>query len=88
MWTYTNPPLSEGPVISGYRVYVDGQRMGGTAETQFNIAPLLPFTDYTVEVSAYNTRGDGVEQEGSRSDSVSERTLEDGWCCPIGLTAK
>ena len=87
MWNYTNPPLGEGPVISGYRVYVDGQRMEETAETQFSITPLLPFTNYTVEVSAYNTRGDGVEQEGPRSDPMTERTLEDGWYYPIRLTA-
>ena len=78
MWTYSNPPLTEGAVIAGYHVYVTSTQHTAnrtTSQTQLNIAGLTPFTNYTVEVSAYNTRGDGVEQEGPRSDPAIERTL-------------
>ena len=81
-WDYTNPSLSEGAVISGYHVYIDGQRnqtVSNSAMTTFNITSLSPFTNYSVEISAYNTRGDGMEQEGPRSDPVTEMTQEDGW---------
>ena len=81
MWNYTNPLLSEGAVISGYRVYLDGQRvreLTGSSMNQFNITSLSPFTNYTVEVSAYNTNGDRVQQEGSRSDAMTITTMEDG----------
>ena len=81
MWNYTNPLLSEGAVISGYRVYLDGQRvreLTSTSMNQFNITSLSPFTNYTVEVSAYNTRGDRVQQEGPRSDAMTITTMEDG----------
>ena len=81
MWNYTNPLLSEGAVISGYRVYLDGQRvreLTSSSMNQFNITSLSPFTNYTVEVSAYNTRGDGVQQEGPRSDAMTITTMEDG----------
>ena len=77
-WSYTNPPLAEGAVISGYRVYLNDSRNGevtGSAVTQFNITSLSPFTYYSVQVSAYNTRGDGVQQEGPRSEVIAVRTL-------------
>ena len=72
-WSYTNPPLSEGAVISGYRLYLDGSMVGeviGSAVTQYNITSLSLFTNYTVQVSAYNTRGEGL-----RSNAVITRTL-------------
>lgn len=72
MVTWTN----EGPLIAGYYVYLDGQRIQIRIQgTQFNITGLTPFTNYTVEVSAFNTRGDGTEQEGPRSDPTTETTL-------------
>ena len=80
MWAYTSPPLSEGAVVSGYHVYLDGQRVQEipkNAVTMFNITSLTPFTNYTVQVSAYNTRGDGMEQEGPWSDPVTVTTLGD-----------
>ena len=80
MWDYTNPLLSEGAVISGYHVYLDGERVQkilDSATTTFNITFLSPFTNYSVEISAYNTRGDGTEQEGPRSDPVTAVTLGD-----------
>ena len=78
-WTYTNPPLAEGAVISGYRVYFNDSLVGevtdsGATTTEFNITSLSSFTYYFVQVSAYNTR-DGVQQEGPRSDVVITRTL-------------
>ena len=78
MWDYTNPSLSEGAVISGYHVYLDGQRVQkilNSTMTTFIITSLSPFTNYSVEISAYNTRGDGTEQEGPRSDPVTAVTL-------------
>ena len=81
MWNYTNPLLSEGAVIAGYRVYLDGQRvreLTSSSMNQFNITSLSPFTNYTVEVSAYNTNGDGEQQEGPRSDAMTVATMEDG----------
>ena len=78
MWNYTNPQLSEGAVLAGYRIYLDGQRvreLTSSSMNQFNITSLSPFTNYTVEVSAYNTRGDRVQQEGPRSDAVTITTL-------------
>ena len=80
MWAYTNPPLNEGAVVSGYHVYLDGQRVQeipNNAVTMFNITSLTPFTNYTVQVSAYNTRGNGMEQEGPRSDLMTVTTLGD-----------
>ena len=80
MWAYTNPPLSEGAVVFGYHVYLDGQsvqKIPNNAVTMFNITSLTPFTNYTVQVSAYNTRGDGMEQEGPRSNPMTVTTLED-----------
>lgn len=74
-WSYTNPPLNEGAVISGYRVYLDNSMMGevtGSAMTQYNITSLSPFTNYTVQVSAYNSRGEGL-----RSNAMIQTTLED-----------
>ena len=82
IWTYSNPPLTEGAVIDGYRVYINGTLNRTTSQTQLNITGLTPFTSYTVEVSAYNRR-DGVEQEGPRSDPVTNMTLEDGLYYPI-----
>ena len=79
-WSYTNPPLAEGAVISGYRVYLNDSQVGevtGSAVTEFNITSLPPFTYYSVQVSAYNTRGDGVQQEGPQSDIMTQRTEED-----------
>ena len=84
MWNYTNPLLSEGAVISGYRVYLDDQRveeLTSSSINQFNVTSLSLFTNYTVAVSAFNTRGDGMKQEGPRSDPQPTRTLEDGLCC-------
>ena len=81
LWSYTNPLLSEGAVISGYRVYLDGQRvreLTSSSMNQFNITSLSPFTNYTVEVSAYNTNRDRVQQEGPRSDAMTITTMEDG----------
>ena len=79
-WTYSNPPLSEGAVIHGYRVYVNGLLSGTTTTAQLSISitGLTTFTNYTVEVSAFNTRGDGTVQEGPRSDPVTEMTLGEG----------
>ena len=77
-WTYTNPPLAEGAVISGYCVYLNGSQNGEVTDsstTQFNITSLSPFTYYSVQVSAYNTGGDAVQQEGPRSEQVITRTL-------------
>ena len=78
-WTYTNPLLAEGAVISGYRVYLNDSQNGEVTDsstTQFNITSLSPFTYYSVQVSAYNMR-EGVVQEGSRSDIMTQRTEED-----------
>ena len=79
-WTYSNPPLSEGAVIYGYRVYVNCllNSTTTTAQPSISISGLTPFTNYTVEVSAFNTRGDGTVQEGPRSDPVTETTLGEG----------
>ena len=82
MWNYTNPLLSEGAVISGYHVYIDGslidgqrvEELTGSSINQYSFVTLQPFTNYTVEVSAFNTRGDGIKQEGSRSDPLSLMT--------------
>ena len=84
MWNYTNPLLSEEAVISGYHVYLDGQsvqELTSSSMNQFNVTSLSPFTNYTVSVSAFNTRGDGIKQEGPKSDPQPTRTLEDGLCC-------
>ena len=79
-WTYSNPPLANA-VIDGYHVYVNSSdynldRM--TNATQLNVTGLTPFTNYTVEVSAFNTRRDGMKQVGPRSDPVTDMTQEDG----------
>ena len=77
MWTYSNPPLAEGAVISGYRVYINSSNYRlnhTTSDTQLNVIGLTPFTNYTVEVSAFNTRGDGSVQEGPRSDPITAVT--------------
>ena len=67
---------NEGPSITGYYVYLDSQRIHTEIRgTRVNITGLAPFTNYTVEVSAFNTRGDGTEQEGPRSDPRTETTL-------------
>ena len=60
-------------MISGYRLYLDNSlrvEVTGFAVTQYNITSLSPFTNYTVQVSAYNTRGEGL-----RSNAVTTRTL-------------
>ena len=78
MWTYTNPV--EGAVIDGYHVYIDGS-LHSTITTNtisLTITGLTPFTNYTVEVSAFNTREDGTVQEGPRSDPTTEATLGEG----------
>ena len=74
-WTYSNPP--EGAVIDGYRVYVDDVLNQDTDNSiqSVSIEGLTPFTNYTVEVSAFNTLEDGTVQEGPRSDPVTETTL-------------
>ena len=78
-WTYSNPPLVEGPVIDGYHVYINGL-LNRTITDQLNVSvtELTPFTNYTVEVSAFNMRSNGTIQEGPRSDPVTEMTDEDG----------
>jgi hypothetical protein len=92
VWTYSNPPLAEGAVIDGYRVYINGLLNDTTSATQMNISieGLTPFTNYTVEVSAFNTLPDGTVQEGPRSDPVMETTQEDGGYCMVagGYTRK
>ena len=77
-WTYLNPP--EGAVINGYRVYINDllNRDTTSAAQNISIEGLTPFTNYTVEVSAFNTLEDGTVQEGPRSDPVTEMTLADG----------
>ena len=80
-WAYTNPPLSGGAVIDGYRVYIDGSldHTMASSATQLRVSGLTPFTNYTVEVSAFNTRiRDGDVQEGPRSDPITNMTLEGG----------
>ena len=77
-WTYSNPPLAQGAVINGYRVYINGSLYDTTTATQLNISGLTPFTNYTVEVSAFNMRGDGTVQDGPRSEPVTDMTDEDG----------
>ena len=76
-WTYDNPPLSEA-VIDGYRVYRDGVMVVDVPATQrqFIVDSLDPFTNYTVEVLAYN-RINGEVQLGPRSEPVTEETLQD-----------
>ena len=76
-WTYSNPPLDAGAMINGYRVYVNGLLTDTTEQLNSNVSGLTPFTNYTVEVSAFNQQGDGTEQEGPRSEPVTETTLED-----------
>ena len=76
-WTYSNPPLDEGAMINGYRVYVNGLFNDTTQQLNITISDLTPFTNYTVEVSAFNTQGGENEQEGPRSEPVTETTLED-----------
>ena len=78
VWTYLNP--REGAVIDGYHVYINGllNRDTTSARQNISIEGLTPFTNYTVEVSAFNTLGDGTVQEGPRSDPVTEMTLADG----------
>ena len=78
-WTYPNPP--KGAVIDGYRVYIDSvlSRVTTYSATQsVSIEELTPFTNYTVEVSAFNTLENGTIQEGPRSDAVTEMTPADG----------
>ena len=68
-WTYDNPP--SGAVISGYNIYVDGALVGTTSgeDMQYTITGLNPFTNYSIEVSAFN------ENEGLRSDVVTALTI-------------
>ena len=78
VWTYPNPP--EGAMISGYRIYINGllNRVTTYSATQsVSIEELTPFTNYTVEVSAFNSFN-GTIQEGPRSDPVTNVTLADG----------
>ena len=77
-WTYSNPPLAQGAVINGYRIYITSSNYSlnhMTTALQLSVTRLVPFTNYTVEVSAFNTRGDGTVQEGPRSDPTTETTL-------------
>ena len=71
--------LLEGAVIGGYRVYINGllNRDTDNATQSVSIEGLTPFTNYTVEVSAFNTL-DGTVQEGPRSDPITNTTLADG----------
>ena len=80
-WNYSNPPLSQGPLINGYRLYVKGSNYilnHTTSDLWLNVTGLTPFTNYTVQVLAFNTMGDGSIQRGPMSDSVTAMTLEDG----------
>ena len=65
-------------MINGYHVYINDRLNHTTTATQLNVTGLTPFTNYTVEVSAFNTRSDGTEQEGPRSEPITEATLEVG----------
>ena len=69
-WTYDNPP--SGAVILGYNIYVDGALVGTTSgeDMRYTITGLNPFTNYSIEVSAFN------ENEGLRSDVVTALTDE------------
>ena len=82
-WTYDNPPLSEA-VIDGYRVYQGGMMVVDVPATQrqLTIDNLDLFTNYTVEVLAYN-RFNGVVQLGPRSEPSTAVTL--GGCMSIQL---
>ena len=68
-WTYDNPP--SGAVISGYNIFVDGALVGMTSreDMRYTITGLDPFTNYSIEVSAFN------ENEGLRSDVVTAMTI-------------
>ena len=73
---YSNPSLADA-VINGYHVYINDRLNHTTTATQLNVTGLAPFTNYTVEVSAFNTRSDGTEQEGPRSEPTTEATLSE-----------
>ena len=68
-WTYDDPP--SGAVVSGYNIFVDGALVGTTSreDMQYTITGLDPFTNYSIEVSAFN------ENEGLRSDVVAAMTI-------------
>ena len=75
VWIYPSP--LEGAVINGYRVYINGLLNQDTTSATQNISikGLTPFTNYTVEVSAFNMLENGTIQEGPRSDPVTETTF-------------
>ena len=70
-WTYDHPDSGEN--IFGYSIYVDGEIVGTTSNDvmQYNITGLDPFTNYSIQVTAFN------DNNGPRSDAVVAMTEED-----------
>ncbi|MEL6850073.1 MAG: fibronectin type III domain-containing protein, partial [Bacteroidota bacterium] len=69
--TITWNPSSDDTGIAGYRVFLDGQEVGTTSGTSFDLIGLSPSTGYTVSVSAY----DSAQNESAQSGILSFTTL-------------
>ena len=59
--------------VTGYYVYVNGEKVMTTSSTEYRLESLSPQTVYNVNVTAV----DGERQESGHSESVSITTLED-----------
>lgn len=64
-------PASSG--ATGYRVYLNGSLRGSTSSTSFSIGNLIPSTNYSVCVEAYNSAGTSPQQ---RCSSIATKTAQ------------
>lgn len=74
-WAAATPP--PGKTITGYRIYVNGGRVGATAGTSYTVGDLVNGATYTVGVSAY----------GATWESVPQTTTVTPWVADPGLVA-
>ena len=78
-----SPPKEENGIIKRYVVYYrkkDGSKELNTSIDTLNfldsnITGLMPFTNYTIQIEAYTSKG-----AGNRSSFIDERTKESSRC--------
>ena len=75
-----SPPKEENGIITKYVIYYrkkDGSKeLNASINTlDWNITGLMPFTNYTIQIEAYTSKG-----AGNRSSFIDERTKESSRC--------
>lgn len=65
---------SDNVSVSGYRVYRDGVLLGTTTQTQYVVPGLVPATQYTVAVEAFDAAGNVSSRPSTQATTLADQT--------------